>query len=159
MPAATGGNGLQVNPLYPFKDRLFLGALAAGPAGALVWVALTGERAGDDGLLAPWPLLMLVVVYPVLEELAFRGLVQGLLLRPRWGRYRAGPLSLANVLTTLAFAMSHWPRGSNLLALGVVPPGLIFGYFRERHDGLLSPVLLHGWYNLSVIALTAAWPA
>lgn len=147
-----------MNPLYPFKDRLFLAALAAGPVGALAWVAVTGERAGDGGLLTFWPLLMLVVVYPVLEELAFRGLVQGLLLRPRWGRYRAGPLSVANALTALAFAVSHWPRGGALLAMGVVTPGLIFGYFRERHDGLWGPILLHGWYNLCVITVTAAWP-
>lgn len=134
---------------------MFLAALAIGPVGALAWVAATGGWAGDASLLKFWPLLMLVVIYPVLEELVFRGLVQGLLLRPRWGRYRIGPLSVANTLTALAFAVSHWPRGGPLLAIGVVAPGLIFGYFRERHDGIWSPFLLHGWYNLCLIMLLA----
>ena len=155
MFAAIRSDGLQAHPQQPLRDRQFWAAVAAGPVGALAWVEFTGERTGSSGMLTPWPLLMLVVGYPVIEELAYRGLIQGLLLRCRFGRYRVGPLSLANSLTTLVFAFSHWPRGGALLAMGVTPPGLIFGYFRERHDGLRSPILLHGWYNLCMITAVA----
>ena len=150
---------MRANLLHAFRDPVFLLALAAGPAGAIVWTWLLGEAAGDPAVWGAWVLVLMLLIAPVVEELAFRGLIQGLLLRPRWGRWRAGPLSVANILTTLAFAASHWPRGGALLAAGVMLPGLVFGYFRERHDGLWSPILLHAWYNLSLVLVLLAWPA
>ncbi|MCC5795582.1 MAG: JDVT-CTERM system CAAX-type protease [Chromatiales bacterium] len=138
----------------PLKDPLLALALAAGPAGAWAWVSLTGFTGSlsGSGLTA---LLLLLLLSPVLEELVFRGLIQGWLLERPWARRRFGPLSVANLLSAAAFALSHWPRGGLLQVSGVLWPGLVFGYFRERHGRLATPVLLHAWYNSCL--LFVAW--
>jgi len=98
-------------------------------------------------LRAPVPFLLSAVVYPVLEEIVFRGGVQTYLLgRPRLGRCRFG-ISGANVLTSLVFSLFHLVAHAPLWALAVFVPSLVFGYFRERHDSLKSPIALHVFYN------------
>lgn len=133
-------------------DPLLWIALAAGP---VVWV-------GMAWLLAPeldpaWPLaapgifLLGVVAYPVLEEVVFRGLIQDWIGRKL--RHKLGPISLANVLTSLLFAMAHLLRQPWHWATLVFIPSLVFGYFRERHATLGTPILLHAFYNLGPIWL------
>lgn len=130
----------------PLRDPWFLGALAAGPA---AWAVLAAWLPLADPAwprAEPWRFLALVVLYPVLEELAFRGLLQGALLRRAWGRRAVGPLTLANLATALAFGAAHLLRVAPAWAAAVVVPGLVFGYFRERH-GVGAAVALHAWYN------------
>jgi uncharacterized protein len=115
-------------------------------AAPLFWAAF-GLVVGFGGTAPPLTtLLLLVLVVPVLEELVFRGLVQGALLE-RWPRQRLGPLSAANALTSFLFAVSHLVYRAPLWAAAVFVPSLVFGYFRERHGTLASPILLHCWYN------------
>ena len=99
-----------------------------------------------------WPeilhLVVLVVLYPSIEEWVFRGQIQSWLLDHRWGRPRLGPVSVANALTSLLFAMLHLVAQPPFLAMLVFIPSLVFGYARERTAGLLWPIALHGWYNL-----------
>lgn len=97
-------------------------------------------------LSAPWLFLLPALVYPVLEELVFRGLIQGELLKHLPGR-RTGPVSLANLVTSVLFCIPHFFVKHPLWAASVFIPSLIFGHFRERHGGLASPVLLHIVYN------------
>lgn len=132
--------------VHPLRNPWFLAALAAGPA---AWALLAGWLpVGDLG----WPraepvrFLVLVVVYPVLEELVFRGLLQGALLRRPWGRRAAGPITAANLATALVFGAAHLFRVTPAWAAAVMLPGLVFGYFRERH-GLGTAIVLHAWYN------------
>lgn len=131
------------------RDPLFAGALLAGPPVAWLWLTLAGATAPP--LAGTVAVLLFLVIYPLLEELVFRGLLQGRLLETAAGGRRLGPLSVANLLTALLFALAHWPRGGALLAAGVVLPALVFGFFRERHQSLYGPMLLHGWYNASVL--------
>lgn len=136
-----------------FRDPLFLLAAAAGPAGWLLLAALL--PAAQD---LAWPLAqparfaIAVVVYPVLEELVFRGLVQGSLLRKPWAARRFGPLTAANLLSAAAFAAAHLARTTPLWAAAVLLPGLVFGYFRERH-GVPAAILLHVIYNAGFVWL------
>ena len=150
-------NRLHWQPVYRFRCRGIqwtdpvLGlALAAGP---MAWTVLLFVMVPTDDWLwplsQPWLFLMPVLVYPVLEEIVFRGVVQDWLAslsRRSWGI-----LSLANLLTSLCFAALHLIHQPPLWAALVFFPSLIFGYFRERHDTLGTPILLHVFYNFGVV--------
>ncbi|QKT04363.1 JDVT-CTERM system CAAX-type protease [Ectothiorhodospiraceae bacterium 2226] len=125
---------------------LWLALAAALP----VWAVIAWWRPLAD---PAWPLALpatfalLVLVYPVVEELVFRGALQGALLSRAWGRRRWGPVSLANGLTTAAFVSLHLLYQPWAWALAVVAPSLVFGYFRERHGSVWTPIVLHVTYN------------
>lgn len=140
-------------PLH--RDPLFYLALLAGPA---VWSVLY--------LLAPLPVewnkpllypvwfLKLVLIYPVLEEIMFRGLLQEL-VRDLLSKVRFGPLTVANLLTSVFFAGAHFFYHPPLAAALVFFPSLVFGFFKERTDSLVAPVLLHAFYNAGYLWLFA----
>jgi len=129
----------------PFqRDPLFLGALAAG---LLFWLAL-GFAVPLAGRLAPPMALLSVLLWqPVLEELLFRGAIQGELLTTPWGTRRLGPVSAANALTSVAFCALHFMHHAPLWALSVLAPSLLFGLLRERHDSVWPALALHIYYN------------
>lgn len=98
-------------------------------------------------LPAATTLLLGVIVAPIVEELVFRGALQGALLeRPRLARRRAG-VSGANALASLAFAAAHLWSASPLQAASVLLPSLAFGACRDRYAGTVPGMLLHGFYN------------
>jgi len=126
------------------KDHQFHLALLAG---ALVVWALGArlQPSTPAAWQAPWQFLQLVMVFPLLEEFIFRGLVQGELARRLPGRH--GPLSHANLGATSLFVLAHLFTHSPLWAAAVLIPSLVFGYFRDRYQHLLPPILLHCFYN------------
>jgi membrane protease YdiL (CAAX protease family) len=131
-----------------WRDPFLLVALLAAP---VVWLAwwLLGGRISDPAwpMTAVWAFVLPVLIFPILEEIVFRGLLQGWLLS-RLGRGGFGPLSFANLIAAVIFAAAHLIHQPPLWAALVFFPALIFGFFRERHDTLGSPILLHVWYNL-----------
>ena len=135
------------NPVPLYRDMLFRAAILLGP---LYWLLLILLEAPDlqwnKPLLYPWWFLQLVVLYPVLEELVFRGLVQEL-LRDYVSRARYGPLTLANLLTSMLFAAAHLVFNPTPAALLVFFPSLVFGYFKDRTAALTASIILHGFYN------------
>jgi membrane protease YdiL (CAAX protease family) len=57
----------------------------------------------------------------------------------------------ANWLTSLAFAAAHaWTHALELVP-GYFAVGMVLGYFRERYNGILVPVILHCYYNLGLL--------
>lgn len=96
---------------------------------------------------------MLAAVWPALEETVFRGLIQGWLLEQPWGWKGLGGISVANGITSLLFAALHLVAHPLLWAAAVSIPSLIFGYFRERHGRLASPIALHCLYNAGYFLL------
>ncbi len=133
-------------------DAHWQAAFALGP---LFWLVLAcWRKPAFDPLWpahAPLWFVSVVFLYPVLEEVAFRGALQGSL---RQGLGTLGPwpgLSLANILTSIVFVLLHLLYHPPLWALAVLIPSLLFGYFRDRFDGapdaLLAPIALHAWYN------------
>ncbi len=125
-------------------------ALSLGPATWLLLAALLGPTADPpQPLVNPWVLVLPVVVHPLVEEILFRGYLQG------WIAARSartwGPVSQANLITSVLFATAHIVLNPGLMAALVFFPSLIFGYFRERHNGLATPILLHAWYNLGFV--------
>jgi len=130
-------------------DRQFLWALCSGCLLSLVIGAMAaGTVELDRGLI---PALSLVLWYPLVEELAFRGLVQGWLAQSLPDTGRVLGLSTANLLTALLFMVWHLLYRSDVLAWLVLVPALVFGYFRQRHDSLIPPVILHCLYNACLL--------
>lgn len=139
---------------WPPDVHLALALLLAVP----VWAAL-GLLAGPHLYLpSGWPAWMsFVLVYPVLEELLFRGVLQGEALRltTKDGRtLRVGPVSWANVLVTVAFVALHLRVQPLAWALAVAVPSLVFGHLRERFASVWPAVLVHAVYNAG-FAVTA----
>jgi uncharacterized protein len=129
------------------RDRFFLTTVALAPP---VWLIL---------LLAPWlplagrsftlaQLLVLALLFPVLEELAFRGLIQGYCLRVSQLRIRRLGITGANGLTSLLFAAAHLFHQPLWIAALILIPSLIFGELRDRFASTLPSMLLHCYYNL-----------
>ncbi len=131
------------------RDRQFFWALLIAP---LLW--LIGYYFYSPTPDWTWPLLqprefaLLVMVYPCVEELLFRGLLQGWLLeRANLQRHWQG-LTLANLVTSGIFTALHFFAHPPLAAASVLLPSLVFGYFRDRYGRLHAPILLHVYYNL-----------
>ena len=135
-----------------YRDGLFVAALALG---VLFWIGLRSFVPSSHEPALSFPtLLSLCIVQPILEEVIFRGVVQGELLHRPWGRARFFGVSAANALTSLVFAALHFISHPPLWAAGVIVPSLLFGYFRERHNSLYPPLALHIYYNTGYFLTT-----
>lgn len=88
----------------------------------------------------------LLLVQPLVEELVFRGVLQGQLLRLGAAR-RIGPLTLANLATTAVFVALHLGAQPPAWALAVAVPSLLFGHLRERLGSVWPAVAVHAFYN------------
>jgi hypothetical protein len=121
-------------------------------AGCVFWLGLSWR--GEPGpLLGPAALVSLVLLQPLLEELLFRGLLQGRLLARPWGRRQLGGFTLANMTVTLVFTALHFINHPPLWAVGVLVPSLLYGYFRDRHDNVAPAIALHIFYNAGYFLL------
>lgn len=99
--------------------------------------------------------IVLIMLFPIAEEMLFRGFLQGeLLARNRFKHIMAG-FSGANWVTSIAFSCAHiWQHPLTLIP-GYFAVSLVLGYFRERYGGILVPVLLHSYYNLWLLFFSA----
>lgn len=132
-------------PKQLFADRQFVMALMTGCCLSVAVGALVGENAGFD---TGWmPLVALILWAPVIEEIAFRGVVQGYLGDTAFGKRNLAGLSCANLIAALLFTAWHLVYRTDLLAWLVFIPALAFGYFRDRHGSLIPCVILHAAWN------------
>lgn len=88
-----------------------------------------------------------IILIPLIEELIFRGWLQGRLLRLEKCRVTWFGISCANALVASLFAIAHVFTHPPLWALLVIFPALVFGYFRERHSSVIPAIVLHIYYN------------
>ena len=139
-----------VLPPRLFTDRQFVLALVVG-CGVSVLVAGLSVSGSSSVSLTPLQAFSLMLWYPVLEELLFRGALQGFFRSTAFGQWALKGLSLANVLTAILFTILHLVYRADPLAWLVFFPGLVFGYFRDRHGSILGPVILHAAYNACLI--------
>ncbi len=98
-------------------------------------------------LSTPLTFLIVVLLYPIIEELVFRGALQEALYRRYWGSQRVGPVSIANLLTSLVFAGFHFFYHTPIWAVLVLLPSFIFGHFRDRYQHVMPSIILHVFYN------------
>jgi uncharacterized protein len=138
---------MSTTPARFWRDPLFF---AAAGAALLYWLTLWTLRSPQPDLA--WPLqtplrfLYPALLYPVVEELVFRGFVQEQ-LHLRLAPWRLGPFSHANILTSVLFTALHFINHPPLWAAAVFVPSLVFGLFRDRTGGLAAPIALHVFYN------------
>ncbi|MEE9493886.1 MAG: JDVT-CTERM system glutamic-type intramembrane protease [Gammaproteobacteria bacterium] len=114
------------------------------------WILLAWLQPPETRWL--WPLskplefLLPVLIYPILEEIVFRGLLQGE-INNHLRNCQIGILSCANLLTSVIFTALHFIHHPPLWAIAVFIPSLIFGYFKDRTGHLGAPIALHVFYN------------
>lgn len=131
-----------------YLNRRFILALAAAP---LAWLIL--YRWLQPPLDLTWPArmplryLLPALVYPIVEELVFRGALQSSLRERACNLRTWHGLTLANLYTSFIFTALHFLNHPPLWAAAVFIPSLIFGYFRDRHNSLTPGILLHVFYN------------
>jgi len=130
-----------------WRDSLFYAAVAAALAYWLVLFLVTRPQPEFDWpLRAPLAFLYPALLYPLVEELVFRGVLQDLAHRylKAWS---LGPLTHANILTSVLFTALHFVNHPPLWAAAVALPSLLFGFFKDRSGRLAAPILLHVFYN------------
>jgi len=133
------------------RDKLFLLALFIAPV--FWWLNYYFELSAAV-VRVSWTFLFVVaVLYPVLEELCFRGALQGYLLQSAWGQKHLLRLSRANCLTSVVFVIFHLYGQSIFWSLAVFAPSLLFGYMRERHHSVFPCIILHVFYNIGFFSL------
>lgn len=101
-------------------------------------------------------LLWIGLIYPVLEELVFRGGVQAELYNYAVFRKTIASVSQANIVTSLVFATSHLINQPPLWAAAVFFPSLVFGWARDRYQHVKASIALHCFYNVGFILLFSA---
>lgn len=132
------------------KARIDQGLIAAfvAPLLLVAWLPRWDAAIFDHGLAGA---ITICVSVAVLEEVVFRGALQGWLLGKQHFRTTRWRLSRANWLTSLAFSAAHiWQHPLGLVP-GYFAVSLVLGYFRERYSGILVPVLLHSYFNLLLL--------
>jgi len=132
------------------KDNRFLLAVLLGP---IVWALLWGVVPGSNGAATAMLFVNMVLIYPLLEELAFRGFLQGWLLEQEFFTKQRFGLTAANLLTSIVFALAHLVNQPPLWAAAVFFPSLVFGYFRDRHQTIITSFMLHAWYNAGFLVV------
>ena len=152
LPPAAGVSGAGVVRIV--RDAHFWIAVAAGIlfwAGLALWVSPAPDPY--------WPVrqfrqfLYLTLLFPIIEEVVFRGYLQTMLLRWHYGRRAWLQVTVANLLTSLLFTALHFFGHPPLAAAAVIVPSLIFGYFRDRHGNIHAAVVLHVFYNTGYLWL------
>lgn len=92
-------------------------------------------------------LFFLILFYPVIEEIVFRGVIQEFIASKTQKYPTILYLSVANILTSLLFVMIHFVHHTPLWALLVFVPSLIFGYFKDQYQHIAPSIFLHMFYN------------
>jgi len=90
----------------------------------------------------------LIVFYPIIEELTFRGLIQEYISYKTKQKYFFLSLSFSNIITSFLFVSIHFFYHTPLWAFLVFFPSLVFGYFKDQTSSVLPSIALHMFYNL-----------
>lgn len=122
-------------------EKLWL-FLALAPLPFLILVAGTGL---DINQLLSQEVLILVILYPLLEETIFRGIIQPAISIRIVGKTFL--FSHANILTSVIFSLAHLVSHETVWAMAVFIPSLAFGLLKDRYKTLLAPIALHCYYN------------
>jgi len=92
-------------------------------------------------------LFFLIIFYPLVEELAFRGVIQEFIASKTKQYPSFFHVSVANIVTSLLFVAIHFVHHTPLWAMLVFVPSLIFGYFKEQYGHIGYSIFLHMFYN------------
>ncbi|MBT8118180.1 MAG: JDVT-CTERM system CAAX-type protease [Gammaproteobacteria bacterium] len=134
-----------------YLNYRFLLALLAGVI--VVWVMHGWVKPYPSEVQFSWlQLLSLIIWQPLVEEVLFRGIIQGQFARREWGRRSWLGISSANLLASILFVAIHMVNSPPLFALTVMAPSLVFGYFRDYCNSVYPSIIIHSAYNAMVFA-------
>lgn len=106
---------------------------------------------GFIGLYVPSPDIQLSLAWVFLkaffEEFFFRFLLQEGIDRLLHYKFRIGPLSLANFLSSAIFASMHLIHQPTHWAIMTFLPSLAFGYIWQRYRSVVPGTIIHFAYN------------
>lgn len=132
------------------KINLYYGvAILAAPVFILLYNSIFSHQTLDISSISIdiKSLFFLIVFYPVVEELTFRGVLQEVIAAKTKQYHGFYSITVANILTSVLFVLMHFIHHTPLWALLVFVPSLVFGYFKEQYKSILSSIFLHMFYN------------
>jgi len=112
---------------------------------SLFGIHAPSELAGLEDHPWPWSIALVVILPPLVEELAFRGVIYG-------GLRTSLSVGESLIVSSFAFAMIHMSIPTMLTHF---PLGLYFGWLRHRSGSLWPGMLAHACHNAVFIAI--AW--
>jgi len=145
--------GLKQVPGF-YRSPIFLSCLAVGAAFWAVLPLLAAVQPLPWHRMVSLTFLLAVVWQPIVEELLFRGCLQGFLSICEGGQRSLVGISMANLLTSVVFTGAHIATHSLLWASLTVFPSLLFGVLRDRSGSVFPPIALHIIYNVGYFMLT-----
>jgi uncharacterized protein len=92
--------------------------------------------------------LSLVLLQPILEELLFRGFIQGRLRECRIMARGLFGITPANLVASLLFVAAHLIYRPPQHAIMIFFPAVILGMLRDRHGCIYPSAIIHSYYNL-----------
>ena len=133
-----------------YRDRKFIAAILVGIA--VVWLLHDRIPVFSSTLTLHWMLLVSVLIWqPLIEELLFRGIIQGQLSKQKWGQQTLLKITAANIVTSIIFVVMHMLNTSLIWSLTIFMPSLLYGFFRDTFKSVYPAMVLHSIYNLIVV--------
>ena len=143
----------------PFhRDFVFLLLLALGPLAWLSMIEFVAFQRPPRHVIWSLTFLSVALWQPLFEELLFRGIIQGYVLRSMARAKAWLGLSIANLLTSIAFSLLHLANHSISWSLLVFVPSLCFGFVRDRFGSVYPSIALHAFYNAGYFLLIGGSP-
>ena len=137
-----------------YRSKAFLSCIAVGVAFWAVLPLLIAVQPLPLHRIPSQAFLLAVIWQPTVEELLFRGCLQGFLSAHEWGQRSLVGISMANLLTSALFTGAHLATHSILWASLTLFPSLLFGLLRDRSGSVFPPIALHIIYNAGYFLLT-----
>lgn len=141
----------QLSLRHTTHDKLLIMAVVVCTTiGYLFWqlVSVQFVPQWDVTLLA---LVNLLFIYPLTEEIIFRGVIQESLLTIAALGKRLYGISIANIITSCLFAGLHALNQPLILSVFIALPSLVLGFFKQRYSTLLISVGLHILFNATFL--------
>ena len=91
--------------------------------------------------------LTVLLIYPLIEELFFRGTLQLYLEQKGFFKRSLFSINSANIVTSMIFSLMHLYSHNLLWSVLVFFPSIVFGWSITRYKTLLAPMILHVFYN------------
>lgn len=132
-----------------YLNHRFAIAMLAGIV--VVWVMHGWVKPYPPSVEYSWlQLLSLIIWQPLIEEVLFRGIIQGQMSKKDWGKHSWLGISSANAITSVLFVLIHMINSTPMFALTVLAPSLVFGYFRDYCNSVYPAIIIHSVYNAMV---------
>ena len=142
-------SGMMNCPAF-YRDGKFIVAVLAGIP--VVWLLHGWIPVFSSNLTLHWKLLLSVLIWqPLIEELLFRGIIQGQLSKSNWGQQARFRITAANIVTSVLFVALHMLNSSPIWSLTIFIPSILYGYFRDTFNSVYPAMLLHSVYNITVV--------